>query len=206
MRFKWWVFAGAVLTVLALTLAACGGGDDDDNNGPAATEDAGGNGDEGDGGDDDSGADDDGGGDGGDNFSGQIDPCEIFTAEDAEEFLDEPVAEPEKSGSGPYNVCTYNAADELAFKFIIVQVRENISKDEFEAERDASEQVLGTEVVEVDDIGDSAYDVGGLLFVHEGSTELVISAITGFGGDEDQEKATLELNKSIAARALDRLD
>mgnify|MGYP001316269556 CR=1 FL=1 len=191
----------AAVAGLALVLSACGGGDDDDLGGSTST------------------ATEEGGGDKGDGqppstdepseegFSGKVDPCELITSDDAEEFLDVPVSEAERSGSGPYNVCTYNAKDPLQFKFLIVQVRDDVLKSEFDDERTASEGAIGSSFQGVDGVGDSAYDIGGLLFAHKGDTAIVVSAVTGLSLDEtDPEGVVLELNTRIAMRALERLN
>ena len=200
MRIRLWISTGVAVAGLALVLSACGGGDDDDGSGdgtPTATEDGG-----------------DDGGDGqataepsDEDFSGKVDPCELITSDDAEEFLDVPVSEAERSGSGTYNVCTYNAKDPLQFRFVIVQVRDDVSKSEFEDERTISEEAIGSGFQELDGVGDSAYDIGGLLFAHKGNTSIVVSAVMGLNLDEtDPEGAMLELNTRIAVRALERID
>jgi hypothetical protein len=116
------------------------------------------------------------------------------------------VSEGERSGSGTDSDCTYNAKDPLQFKFMIVQVRNDVSKSEFEDERDVSEEITGSAFQEVDGVGDSAYDIGGLLRA-KGDTSIVVSAVTGLNLDEaDPEGAMLELNTRIAVRALERID
>ena len=201
MRIRLWIMTGVAVAGLALVLSACGGDDDDGSGGstPAATEEGGD--DEGDGQPTatDEPSDED--------FSGNVDPCELITSDDAEDFLDVPVSEAERRGSGTYNVCTYNAKDPLQFRFLIVQVRDDVSKSEFEDERDVSEEAIGNAFQEVDGVGDSAYDIGGLLFAHKGDTAIVVSAVTGLNLDEtDPEGVMLELNTRIAIRALERLN
>lgn len=200
MRIRLWLLTGVAVAGLALVLSACGGDDDDDDSGssaPTVTE-------EDDGGDGQATATDEPS-DG--DFSGKVDPCELITSDDAKEFLDVPVSEAERSGSGTYNVCTYNAEDPLQFRFLIVQVRDDVSKSEFENERTVSEGAIGSSFQGLDGVGDSAYDIGGLLFAHKGNTSIVVSAVTDLNLDEtDPEGVMLELNTRIAMRALERLN
>lgn len=197
-----WMLTGVAVAGLALVLSACGGGGDDDDGPGGSTPTATGEGAHDGEGDEPTATD----GTSDEDFSGKVDPCELITSDDAEEFLGVPVSDAERSGSGVYSVCTYNAKDPL-FKFVIVQVRDDVSKSEFEDERDLSAEAVGSGFQEVDGVGDSAYDIGGLLFAHKGSTSIVVSAVTGLDLDEtDPEGVMLELNTRIAMRALERID
>jgi len=195
MRHRWFLLALVVLMALAL---ACGGGDDDapNNTNPAATP----------------------GGDNGDDPGGNgsppptqepgvsgVDPCALLTQEEVEEALGEAAAEPEHGAAGPYETCTWNTQD-VALKFVIVQVHGGVSREAFLNQKDETAAFLDEDVTDVDDLGDAAYDLGGFLYAHQGEFEVVMTNILGFNNDDpDQASQALEVNVGLMELALGRL-
>jgi hypothetical protein len=168
--------ASALVTLVVLSLGACGG-DDDDGSGstsPSGTEVS---------------------------AHGDIDPCELVTADEAEEVLGEPVTDGEHGSTAPYESCTYNV-ESVAVKFVLVQVRTGISLDDFRSSIEDAAEFLDENPETVDGVGDAAYVLAGLLYSHDGDVEVVMSVVLGVG--EQDEDAVLESEKELAITALER--
>lgn len=175
MRITRNAFAAATIVAIAL-LGACGGDDDATSTTPVLTV-----------------APD----------ASEIDPCDLVTADEAEEVLGEPVTDGERGATPPYESCTYNV-ESVAVKFVLVQVRTDVSLDEFRSSIEDASDFLDEEPEMVDGVGDAAYVLAGLLYAHDGDTEIVMSVVLGVGDENSDE--VLEAEKDLAITALDRAD
>ncbi len=135
-----------------------------------------------------------------------IDSCELLTREEVEEALGQEAAEaPDRSVSEPYQTCTWNTKDS-SLKFVIVQVQGGVTLDEFSAQQASAGTFLNEEVHSVDGLGDSAYEVAGFLYAHQGEYEVVMTNLLGFNFDHPDEAAqALEVNRGLMESALSRL-
>jgi hypothetical protein len=171
--------ASALAAICLLAAAACGGDDDEDggdaDSSPAASATDGG-------------------------AAGAGGTCELVTAEEAAEVLGEPVSEGEEGSTPPYDSCTYNV-ESLAVKFVLVQVRDDVSLEAFRSSIQDAAEFLGEEPETVSGVGDAAYNLAGLLYAHEGNTEVVMSVVLGPGQTDE---SVLEAEKELAIIALDR--
>jgi hypothetical protein len=196
---SWCQNATFTLLLLLVLTAGCGGGDDDspNNTSPATTS-------EGAGGGDDTGGNDSPAPTLEPGASG-VDPCALLTQEEVEAALGEPAAPPERGATGPYETCTWNT-QAVALKFVIVQVHAGVTREEFLDQKDNTAAFLDEDVTDVDDLGDSAYDLGGFLYAHQGDFEVVMTNILGLNNDDpDQAAQALEVNRTLMAQALARL-
>lgn len=134
-----------------------------------------------------------------------VEACGLLTKAEVEEALGEAATEPQAGASGPYETCTWNT-QEIGLKFVIVQVHSGVSREEFLAQKDQTAAFLGEDVTDVDGLGDAAYDMGGFLYAHQGSYEIVMTNILGYNNDVPEEAAqALEVNRGLMEKALGRL-
>ncbi|HLF40601.1 MAG TPA: hypothetical protein VI854_03895 [Acidimicrobiia bacterium] len=153
--------------VLVLTAAACSGGDDDGGGGSGLGADR----QEDDGGGDDGGDDEDSASD------AERDGCEIVTADDAEEILQEPVTRFDEGTETPLVVaeCVWQVDTEFSSKMLQFQVYDGkmfYGEDQFKEGGDIN-------IVTVEGLGDRAFfygDPATSLQVLDGDTMVALSA------------------------------
>jgi hypothetical protein len=134
-----------------------------------------------------------------------VEACDLLTKAEVEEALGEAATEPQAGASGPYETCTWNT-QEVALKFVILQVHSGVSREEFLTQKDQTAAFLDEDVTDVEGLGDAAYDLGGFLYAHQGNFELVMTNILGFNVDDPAEAAqALEVNRGLMEKALGRL-
>lgn len=196
----------AFSAALLLILAACGGGDDNDNNNSGqprssqtateavSTEDGA------------VGATDGADGDGGDaGGEGGINACDLLTAEEVEEALGSAAGDPEEGASGPSETCTWRP-EQLSLSLVRVEVQEGVSEEAFRTSTETAATFLGEEAIELDGLGDAAYDLGGFIYAHKGDYQLVMTNILGFDlTNPDQERQALDVNVILMGQALQRV-
>ena len=191
-----------VLTVVVLgTAAACGGDDDDggesDSTTPAPTQEDG-----------DATVNptpNEGEDDGNSDVAAGVDACDLLTQEEVGAALGTAAAAPQRGASGPYETCTWNT-EEISLKFVIVQVHSGVSREEFLEQQQTTATLLDEDSIDVDGLGDAAYEMGGFLYAHEGDFELVLTNILGLNAEDPDEAAqALEINSGLMEAALSRL-
>ncbi len=172
----------ALLALGALLLAACGGGGEEKTGATATAEPN-------------------------ETATGKIDPCALITKAEAEKVLGEAVSEPKEETIGEVvKSCTYYAAA-VSTKYVSIVARTGISKEDFEAEANATAGLMGGATpTAVSGVGDQAISVPPILWVLKGDVRLTVltNLDIDFTVPENAAKV-LETEKELAKKALGRL-
>jgi hypothetical protein len=189
-----WLRPLSLAIVAAMALVACGGDDDDSGASP---------------GDDQSNGDvtrlNEDRDDNDTDVVEDVDACALLTRDEVEEALETPVGVPEPGATGPYETCTWNT-EEVSLQFVIVQVQDDVSEDEFLTSAEGAAGFLDEDVQAIDGLGDSAFDLGGFLYAHEGEYEVVLTNVYGLDLENPDEEAEAQVkNEALMSAALSRL-
>jgi hypothetical protein len=141
--------------------------------------------------------------------AGELDPCALLAKADAEGILGTSLGEPERQTVGPFEGCVYS--DE-AGAYLQLQVSSDVyTQSTFDEAMKAAADQLDVEAEPVPGLGDSAYWLGGVLWVQKGDVSLNLLAQTPeltqlrLQGDTQAEQQSLALATDLARKALEGL-
>jgi hypothetical protein len=127
-----------------------------------------------------------------------VNPCGLLSTPEVEAALGDSLSSAERSTVGIYNSCYFQAKS--GGKFIILQLTHQ-NAIQFKEDNETSSEMLESELISVEDLGDEAVFYSGLLRVRVGET--VIQFATWY--TEEEETQALILTKDLALKALSRL-
>lgn len=134
-----------------------------------------------------------------------LDPCALVTRDDAEEFLQERVGEPERSDDPDgWTTCTYVGRDTGTPRLgsVTISLKDGVGNQQFQKELDQVASKQGLDAEYLHGLGDAGYSVGTNLFVHEGGLSLTVAVALPHSLDNPG----LAEGGELARRAIDRLD
>ena len=148
------------------------------------------------------------GGDGG-QVSGEIDPCDLVTQEEAETLVGHSLPEPDKRTVGPFDSCMYSGASLV--DLVQVQVGSDVwSESEFDDSMVEGAKMFDIEAKPVSGLGDKAYWLEGILWVLKGDVafNLMVSNAELTDPEKDDEvlqQEALAVTTDLAKKVLERL-
>jgi len=128
-------------------------------------------------------------------ISADVNPCELLSTPEVEEALGDSLSSAERSTVGIYNSCYFQAKS--PGKFIILQLTHQ-NAVQFKEDNEASSEMLESELISVEGLGDEAVFYSGLLRVRVGET--VLQFATWY--TEEEETQALDLTKDLALYVL----
>jgi hypothetical protein len=129
--------------------------------------------------------------------------CAIVTKEDAFDILQEPVAEPDDTPDGQFQACTYHLIAEERWGLVIVRAR-RVELEVFREDVRRFAESKEFQPITVQGIGDEAFWVSQVLFLHANGIELGIQVDFELGVPEDID-AIREASETLAATAVARI-